>query len=1403
MERPVQSVTRACSPGKISQDIKESVAESILNNIFRSVSGDGDYGAFVIGEKPSDYFSSGFLVALNPEADTEGVDWVEDLETSPIRIGAIGMDIGIKSSIDSLVRVKASFSLYVRVLPTAEDLRKDRYPVKFKLATNVRKSINEEIRKECTAEKQNFNLHTKKGREAWKKKEKEIRRNINKSYGINREPAETMPADEEDAGQETKHPEETTGIDLFTVSPGDRPMAKDDRFASTAPVSKWMRIEVTAPTVVFDPNKSKETIQEIVKQANAELEEVIRQAVDQWLESEDPATGGRYWAFPKKQTFAPSEIREWEQTLQGIRQKTLFLPLQQKKRKIALPLENLNIKWAIDVQDNWSDPGRKSLHVALENWSKFSKRDYQESEQAIFQCKISSVVPETLHYPMRLERIKPSYRYNQYLEYPALGFNSGIDYEKKDGNIFLETTWFPKYSLPRIDPQQHGIDTSFSVFADPVGCVDQGMKLVNAMRGYIEDVKKTLDVTQGLKPDQTAEMTAEKEAFRKDIEKWSEEAQMIKRGVDMLDESKEADPDSEAFGPFRAFQLMNLTMGNIAGEKYKGWRLFQIAFILASLPTLASRIPAYLKYQSPKWDGSTTLLYFATGGGKTEAFLGLLVFGLFLDRLRGKRRGVTAMIRYPLRLLTIQQAQRAARVLAEAEKLRFQEKIPGDSFRIGFWVGGSNTPNRVRGNTEFNQSVPILERNTKTEEELRQNRAYMLACQKWIKLVECPFCHSAPVGIRRFPSLGDQAGYVCQNDSCWWNRHNPSNPLPFHFVDDDIYALSPSVLLGTVDKLALIGQHYNTIRRVLGMLGGATWIDPDTGLLHDAIQQRNALQSGPEAAGMRGVFPAYQSGEKVFFDPFPSLVIQDEAHLLEESLGTFAGLFETALNEIFRRLGEKMSSMSSRNNHGNIRMPKVVVASATVSEPERQIEYLYQQNLIQFPYPGPDLYWSFYAAPKDMDKNILDRRSGNEIEARAMKRRVYASILTNGKPHTTATVNVLSAFHVNITRLASDLGSGDVTRNERGKSALMASVPPGDRQAAYRRAIENADVSELATMVDMHRVALTYVTNKKGGDQIMSAEEQQVLEDHKRQGYDLCEQFNRDLITGSVDVARIKSIVDRIQQRSGPGELFEAITDVIRSVVATSAVSHGVDVEELNSMFFAGMPSDIAEYIQASSRVGRAHVGISLLIPIPQRKRDRYIVEIHDIFHRFLERMVKPAAIDRWAENAIERVVPSFFQCWICGVRTILEFIELAEHKKQNVRACNMVGQIASMDRQELQEQAVDFIAHAIGLYTRFSPKDSRSFYEGLIIQRVQDLLDDIYNTANAALDLRDFFKEINRGNTKTLIKPMTSLRDVDQPAQLHPRKSTASKLKEEEFNELMRFLLRGAGATIDDYSAP
>jgi superfamily II DNA/RNA helicase len=127
--------------------------------------------------------------------------------------------------------------------------------------------------------------------------------------------------------------------------------------------------------------------------------------------------------------------------------------------------------------------------------------------------------------------------------------------------------------------------------------------------------------------------------------------------------------------------------------------------------------------------------------------------------------------------------------------------------------------------------------------------------------------------------------------------------------------------------------------------------------------------------------------------------------------------------------------------------------------------------------------------------------------------------------------------------------------------------------------------------------------------------------------------------------------------------------------VATSAISHGVDVDRFNSMFFAGLPSDIAEYIQASSRVGRTHVGFVMLLPTPQSRRDRYVVETHDIFHRFLERMIAPPAVERWAENAICRVFASYIQVWAITKEGV-EFIRTADASKERAPQFDYVGRL-------------------------------------------------------------------------------------------------------------------------------
>ncbi len=192
-------------------------------------------------------------------------------------------------------------------------------------------------------------------------------------------------------------------------------------------------------------------------------------------------------------------------------------------------------------------------------------------------------------------------------------------------------------------------------------------------------------------------------------------------------------------------------------------------------------------------DDSVTLLYFATGGGKSEAFFGLLVFNLFLDRLRGKKTGITAMLRYPLRLLTIQQAQRCARVLAQAELVRRTHSYGGDPFAIGFWIGSGGSPNRLKDKGVSSiKAIDDVATDTASELKLRENDLkYAAAARAWNKIPRCPFCDNI-TAIRLFPKRGGTLAHVCTSIKCASNE-GIWTPLPFLICDEDIYDLAPSV----------------------------------------------------------------------------------------------------------------------------------------------------------------------------------------------------------------------------------------------------------------------------------------------------------------------------------------------------------------------------------------------------------------------------------------------------------------------------------------------------------------------------------------------------------------------------------------------------------------------------------
>lgn len=1388
---------------KIPDAYKEAVVDSLLNNLCARVSGRREFYPIIFGSKPSKVLLSEFIVPM-PEEERRG-----DEEADPIQISAHGLDFQIDSTACcERLRVNVTGAVYVRILPTAEDvLPSGRLPLSFPLTSVAERALRDEVN--AALRRLKAALPGGDQHPDWSARSLEARRAAYATMGLPFEPSrdlsstdrgspESKSSEEKPAEERDPEGDEDGGT---WVSARDQPIP--DSFASESAVpAKWLRIDLDLPAFEF----SAVTAAVDAQAATDELNTAIAARLQAWADSTEGEFPGHYWGYRRGLRVRPSHQYDWDRFLETVRVST---------EPVLLP--SIAMKWVFTAVADPLDNTRTTIHLALENWTPpLTRKTAREIEPSLFQLALDVALPATVHRPLHLDRVKPSYRYNRYLKYPAIGFNGAVEQSVEGNELRLRTTWAPRYTLPRIVPMKGDVTLNIASLAQE-DCLAGLAPLVSSYERWLEEVAH-FPVDRGLEGPHVEELRArERDKLQDDLGKWRLELAAIRCGIDILSESKAhwsgPGPQQDPRGiPFEAWLSMNATMAKLASTKgYTDWRLFQLAFIISSLPAFATRLPEFHSYYSAeveRYANSVTLLYFATGGGKSEAFLGLLAFVAFFDRLRGKHHGVSALMRYPLRLLTLQQARRTFATLAAAEQIRFSRRHPGDPFSLGFWVGGSNTPNwhSEEGYTDVptDHKVPPQDESTYLADPA--SKKYRSARDRWLKLPVCPFCQSKgdrPLALRRWSGRGGNAlGHFCSapKEACSWNRRfDVPTPLPFYVVDEDIYALAPTVLLGTVDKLAALGQSQGTIRKLFGMFGFAPLLEIDSERLF--VPMKPTDWEGHPGAKSVGVFPSFSDGRKRFFDPFPSLLIQDEAHLLDESLGTFSGLFESALEAAFDELAPTLGDqVAAEPRGGKRRRIKVIAASATVSEPQRQMRNLYQRpDTVQFPHPGPDLYQSFYAAPKQPDSSDADRErhqiSPDDVETRAHWARLYGGLLTNGHRHTVAVASVLGHFHLLITSLYERLRSGDAVLANLAREELQRWVTPGPTQAQFQRLLGSADPATLLTLVDLHRIALTYVTNKKGGDQVIDTEKTQSERLHAEAGFK-DHQLASALLSGAVSAADIQDIVRRAEKHVTPGETFPPLNSTLRSVIATSAISHGVDVEEFNAMFFAGMPSDIAEYIQASSRVGRTHVGFSLLVPIPQRYRDRFVTEIHDIFHRFLERMILPASIDRWAEKALVRVMPSFFQEYVCGIQTINAICGADPERKSRIPARGWASETREyLSHPENLKSVQRFMERALG-FEFDPPPDGLTYYKARLKQQLnmyqQDLSKDELVTGTK---LSRFFEMRDRLN-----RPMTSLRDVDLPGVIHESSKDAgsARVAEGATDRAMKFIRRGTGADID-----
>jgi hypothetical protein len=1477
-------------------EAKEAIVDALLALTIQKCTGAGEAGDFVFGAKPSAKFVSGFLL---PRFDASG----SDDETSDIHLSTMGVDLQVAAAQSGVVTIDPDLSIYVRQLPTWEDISDPRHEIvpRAELSRDTRQTVEARARQyineaiaalppldetdepderpgnDAARAGQLLNAvdqaaesaatdaesrgqaqatrdaarHAEQVAEARHRRTQErlvarrernaaiatIRREaFNRAFlelGIRLNPdgggaanQRAITADDLAAPVENDQEQPATGAPEEQPQPSDASAAAaaegtpnavaagaglavrqdagvlEDHVAEPQPIPmKWRRFRIRLGEFHFECHDDAARTAAAASFVTR-LQNEVRTILADWLATPD----GQRDAYRPRERILPSHFANeasWNAYLAALRQRRAAV--------IGDIMPDLTgVALVLDLAPDFVDPTRINLRVAIENGAQApAPREFADYEPSLFQVSLTLALPSRLHLRLQLDRVQPSYRFRDWLTYPAMGLNCGVELLPSDDSVVrVGTTWAPRYSQPRIDPTViEGLPVRYAELASPTGDVSRLLLLPDHYDTWIR-AQALVDAGQGL-PEELAER--ERQAHATDLEAYRRESGYIRAGVQVLIDSCQA---ARALGsdvplgswssrdpraaPWEAWLLTNEAFTRYGGERYTEWRLFQLAFILAHVPTLASRMPEFAdRFDAHRDELSASLLYFATGGGKSEAFFGLLVFNVFFDRLRGKQRGVTALVRYPLRLLTLQQARRLMRILAQAELVRLRRRVAGAPFEIGFWVGSGNTPNRA---AQGFGGVPIITRTTHANDDALLNPPtgdtdaartarrvadrYQEALESYDKLRVCPCCDRA-TGMRRYPFQEGRVGIVCFNDGCEWNRENPPSPhrapLPFLLTDDTIYQRAPSVILGTVDKLALIGQHDRTINAVVGMLGVARYMDPSNRHFHMPRGARALTRATDE--GWTPLKPAFGNGAEVFFDPFPSLIIQDEGHLLEESLGTFSGIFETCFESILIRLGDGLlrNYVASwrpdpQSEARRPRLAKVIAATATISDPDRQLRVLYQREPLRFPCPGPSIYESFYAMPR-----VARRPERRELAARAPEHlrteqfvprmRSYVSLMTNGRSHTMTTSAVVSAYHLAITELWRALI--EQGRADDVIAALSAALRPDDPLTPLRRAAlqelgaSQSGPSTLATLLDLQRISLIYVTNKKGGDQIIETLQTQVERDQRAAGIgDL--PFVTELISGGVTIAEIQDVMQRAEGGVRPGGPFPSIGESLRNIVATSAISHGVDVDKFNAMFFAGLPSDIAEYIQASSRVGRIHVGFSLLVPTPHARRDRYVVETHDQFHRFLERMIPPPAVQRWAERAIRRAMSSILQAFLCAV-VEQEAFAAAGGNKTTARTFTTASQIKAWADQShggftgAVRAATQFALDAIGIEGRGArhagaathPDHYRTFVE----DRIREMLD-VFTRRTDSSRLSNFWES---HQTRDMRKPMTSLRDVDE----------------------------------------
>lgn len=580
--------------------------------------------------------------------------------------------------------------------------------------------------------------------------------------------------------------------------------------------------------------------------------------------------------------------------------------------------------------------------------------------------------------------------------------------------------------------------------------------------------------------------------------------------------------------------------------KYNGkWRPFQIAFILMNIEAILN----------PKSEDREVvdLIWFPTGGGKTEAYLGLTALTILLRRIKGissRFGGTTVLMRYTLRLLTTQQYERAASMICACDQIRLEnpdELILDEPISIGLWVGGASTPNdHDKAKIQFNQL-----------------NKFKYAPYNFI-VMKCPCC-GAQIGKLPSATKNDKVKikglekedgrngkviFKCANRDCEY----ANSPLPLMVVDEYIYENPPTLVLGTVDKFTML-----------------TW-KPEAGKIFGFRKKNNIWNR---------IKP-------------PELIIQDELHLISGPLGTMVGLYETMIQTLCNDYKSKRPPFIPKVNQ-NFIPPKIVASSATISRAYEQIKNLYgittRNKLHIFPSQGLDFGNTWFSEEKKVSKEFPGRK--------------YVGLLTQGFPSSqTAIVRSYSTILQKAYELKEE--------NNIGFYWTMLSYFNSIRELGGASSLVFGDIPERLQQIQ-NRELTAYNNRRK-------------LFDWKIQE-----------LTSRVNSEEIPLVLKKLEEKFTLNK-----NKALDICLATNMVATGVDVSRLGLMFIHGQPKTTAEYIQASSRVGRKlpdGPGLIFTLYSPSKPRDKSQYEQFQSYHNRIYSYVEPTSVTPFSINARDKAL--------------------------------------------------------------------------------------------------------------------------------------------------------------------